>query len=133
MALSSLRIRMAAELKLYDPKSFHYSWVVRFPLLAWDAEEKRFAAEHHPFTMPLFEDLHLLDTEPAKVRAQAYDLVINGEECGGGTIRVHDSVIQSKIFALLGLTPEEAQEKFGFLLERACERRPASWRDCAGS
>jgi aspartyl-tRNA synthetase len=116
MALSSLRVRMAAELKLYDPNSFHYSWVVRFPLLAWDAEEKRYGAEHHPFTMPLFEDLHLLDTEPAKVRAQAYDLVINGEECGGGTIRVHDPVIQSKIFALLGLTPEEAQEKFGFLL-----------------
>jgi aspartyl-tRNA synthetase len=116
MALSSLRIRMAAELKLYDPKSFHYSWIVRFPLFAWDAEEKRYAAEHHPFTMPLFEDLHLLDSEPAKVRAQAYDLVINGEECGGGTIRCHDAVIQSKIFALLGLTPEEAQEKFGFLL-----------------
>jgi aspartyl-tRNA synthetase len=116
LALSSLRARLAAELSLYDPKSFHYSWVVRFPLLAWDAEENRFVAEHHPFTMPLFEDLPLLDTDPAKVRAQAYDLVINGEEAGGGTIRVHDPVIQSKIFALLGLTPEEAQEKFGFLL-----------------
>jgi aspartyl-tRNA synthetase len=116
LALSSLRARLAAELELYDPKSFHYSWVVRFPLFGWDAEEKRFVAEHHPFTMPLFEDLHLLDTEPAKVRAQAYDLVVNGEECGGGTIRVHDSVIQAKIFALLGLSSEEAQEKFGFLL-----------------
>ena len=116
LALSSLRSRLAAELKLYDPKSFHYSWIVRFPLFAWDAEEKRFVAEHHPFTMPLFEDLHLLDSEPAKVRAQAYDLVVNGEECGGGTIRCHDPLIQSKIFALLGLTPEEAQEKFGFLL-----------------
>jgi aspartyl-tRNA synthetase len=116
LALSSLRARLAAELELYDPKSFHYSWIVRFPLFGWDAEEKRFVAEHHPFTMPLFEDLHLLDTEPAKVRAQAYDLVVNGEECGGGTIRVHDSVIQAKIFALLGLSSEEAQEKFGFLL-----------------
>jgi aspartyl-tRNA synthetase len=116
LALSSLRARLAAELVLYDPKSFHYSWVVRFPLFGWDADEKRFVAEHHPFTMPLFEDLHLLDTEPAKVRAQAYDLVVNGEECGGGTIRCHDSSIQSKIFSLLGLTPEEAQEKFGFLL-----------------
>jgi aspartyl-tRNA synthetase len=116
LALSSLRARLAAELVLYDPKAFHYSWVVRFPLFGWDAEEKRFVAEHHPFTMPLFEDLHLLDTEPAKVRAQAYDLVVNGEECGGGTIRCHDSLIQSKIFSLLGLTPEEAQEKFGFLL-----------------
>ena len=89
-ALSNLRARLAAELKLYDPKSFHYSWVVRFPLLAWDAEEGRYVAEHHPFTMPMFEDLHLLDTDPAKVRAQAYDLVINGEEGGGGTIRCHD-------------------------------------------
>jgi aspartyl-tRNA synthetase len=116
LALSTLRARLAAELELYDPKSFHYSWVVRFPLFAWDAEEQRFVAEHHPFTMPLFEDLPLLDSEPAKVRAQAYDLVVNGEECGGGTIRCHDSEIQSKIFSLLGLSPEEAQEKFGFLL-----------------
>jgi aspartyl-tRNA synthetase len=115
-ALSNLRARLAAELKLYDPKSFHYSWVIHFPLLAWDAEEGRFVAEHHPFTMPMVEDLPLLDTDPAKVRAQAYDLVINGEEAGGGTIRVHDSAIQSKIFALLGLTPEDAEEKFGFLL-----------------
>ncbi len=116
LALSTLRGRLAAELKLYDPKSFHYSWIVRFPLFAWDAEENRYVAEHHPFTMPLFEDLHLLETEPARVRAQAYDLVVNGEECGGGTIRCHDHLIQSKIFALLGLSPEEAQEKFGFLL-----------------
>jgi aspartyl-tRNA synthetase len=116
VALSSLRSRLAAELALYDPKTFHYSWVVRFPLFGWDHEENRFVAEHHPFTMPLFEDLPLLDSDPAKVRAQAYDLVINGEECGGGTIRCHDPVIQSKIFSLLGLTPEAAQEKFGFLL-----------------
>ena len=115
-ALTNLRTRLAGELNLYDPKAFHYSWVVKFPLLAWDAEENRFVAEHHPFTMPLPEDLHLLDTEPAKVRAQAYDLVINGEEAGGGTIRIHDSAIQAKVFALLGLTPEEAEEKFGFLL-----------------
>ncbi len=115
-ALSSLRIRIAGELAMYDPKSFHYSWIVRFPLFAWDAEEGRFAAEHHPFTMPLFEDLAMLDTEPAKVRAQAYDLVINGEEAGGGTIRCHSWEIQSKIFSLLGLTPEQSQEKFGFLL-----------------
>ena len=114
--LTNLRTRLAGELKLYDPASFHYSWVVKFPLLAWDAEENRYVAEHHPFTMPLPEDLHLLDTDPAKVRAQAYDLVINGEEAGGGTIRIHDSAIQSKVFALLGLSAEEANEKFGFLL-----------------
>jgi aspartyl-tRNA synthetase len=116
LALSTLRAKIAATLELYDPKSFHYSWIVRFPLFAWDAAENRLVAEHHPFTMPLFEDLPLLDSEPAKVRAQAYDLVVNGEECGGGTIRCHDSAVQSKIFSLLGLTPEEAQEKFGFLL-----------------
>ncbi|MDB5349778.1 MAG: aspartyl-tRNA synthetase [Planctomycetota bacterium] len=115
-ALSTLRIRLGAELKLYDPKTFHYSWIVKFPLFGWDAEENRFVAEHHPFTMPLPADLHLLDTEPGKVRAQAYDLVVNGEECGGGTIRCHDPIIQSKIFALLGLSTEEANEKFGFLL-----------------
>jgi aspartyl-tRNA synthetase len=115
-SLSALRIRLGAELGLHDPKAFHYSWIVKFPLLAWDAEEGRYAAEHHPFTMPLPEDLHLLDSEPAKVRAQAYDLVVNGEECGGGTIRIHDSAIQSKVFDLLGLSREEAEEKFGFLL-----------------
>ncbi|MFI5458203.1 MAG: aspartate--tRNA ligase [Isosphaerales bacterium] len=116
LALSTLRSRLAAELELYAPRSFHYSWIVRFPLFGWDAEEKRFVAEHHPFTMPLFEDLPLLDSDPGRIRAQAYDLVVNGEECGGGTIRCHDPVIQSKIFALLGLTAEEAQERFGFLL-----------------
>ena len=115
-ALSNLRIKIAAERKLYEPKAYHYSWVIRFPLLHWDAEEGRYAAEHHPFTMPLPEDLPLLETDPARVRAQAYDLVINGEECGGGTIRCHDPKIQSRIFELLGLTPEQAEEKFGFLL-----------------
>ncbi len=116
LALSSLRSKLAAELDLYDKNAFHYAWVVRFPLFAWDAEENRYVAEHHPFTMPLFEDLPLLDSDPAKVRAQAYDLVINGEEAGGGTIRCHDPAIQSRIFSLLGLTPEQANEKFGFLL-----------------
>lgn len=115
-ALSNLRARLAGELKLYDPKAFHYAWVVRFPLLAWDAEEGRYAAEHHPFTMPMAEDLPLLETDPSKVRAQAYDLVINGEEAAGGTIRCHDPAVQARIFELLGLSPEEAEEKFGFLL-----------------
>jgi aspartyl-tRNA synthetase len=115
-ALSSLRVRLAAELALYDPKSFHYSWVIRFPLLAWDAEEGRYVAEHHPFTMPLAEDLALLESDPARVRAQAYDLVINGEEAAGGTIRCHDPNIQARIFTLLGLSPEQAEERFGFLL-----------------
>jgi aspartyl-tRNA synthetase len=114
--LSYLRSKLAATLRLFDAKSYHYSWMTKFPLLAWDAEESRWVAEHHPFTMPLPEDLLLLGQDPGKVRAQAYDLVINGEEAAGGTIRVHNSEIQSHIFALLGLTPEQAQEKFGFLL-----------------
>ncbi len=127
-ALSFIRTKMGAELKLYDPNSFHYSWMTKFPLLAWDAEENRYVAEHHPFTMPLPEDVHLLDTDPAKVRAQAYDLVINGEEAAGGTIRIHDPAIQAKVFSLLGLSPEEAQEKFGFLLERPQVRSPPARR-----
>lgn len=115
-SLSALRHRLGRELNLYDPKSFHYSWVVRFPLFSWDAEDARFVAEHHPFTMPLPEDLHLLESEPLKVRAQAYDLVINGEEAAGGTIRCHDPAIQSTIFRHLGLSPAQAEEQFGFLL-----------------
>jgi aspartyl-tRNA synthetase len=115
-SLAALRHRLGRELGLYDPKSFHYSWVVRFPLFSWDAEEARFVAEHHPFTMPLPEDLHLLESEPLKVRAQAYDLVINGEEAAGGTIRCHDPGIQSTIFRHLGLSAEQAEEQFGFLL-----------------
>ena len=127
-ALSNLRARLAAELGLYDPKSFHYSWVIRFPLLAWDAEEGRYAAEHHPFTMPLAEDLPLLDSDPAKVRAQAYDLVINGEEAAGGTIRCHDPIIQAKIFSLLGLTPEQAEETVRLPPRRPAQRGPAPRR-----
>ncbi|CAN5915815.1 aspartate--tRNA ligase [soil metagenome] len=115
-ALSNLRHKLGRDLKLYDPKAFHYSWVVHFPLLSFDKEEGRYVAEHHPFTMPLPEDLHLLETDPLKVRAQAYDLVINGEEAAGGTIRCHDPAVQSTIFRHLGLTPEQAEEKFGFLL-----------------
>jgi aspartyl-tRNA synthetase len=114
--LAYLRDKVGKDLSLYDPATFHYSWIVRFPLLHWDEEESRYVAEHHPFTMPLPEDLPLLETEPGKVRAQAYDLVINGEEAAGGTIRCHDPVIQARIFELLGLTPAEAEEKFGFLL-----------------
>ena len=131
-SLSNLRIKLAADRKLYDPKSYHYSWVVRFPLLHWDAEEQRYAAEHHPFTMPLPEDLELLATDPAKVRAQAYDLVVNGEECGGGTIRCHDPKIQSRIFELLGLTPGASRGEVRLPPQRPQERRPAPRRDRPG-
>jgi len=115
-SLAYLRHKLGRELKLYDPRTFHYSWVTRFPLFSWDAEEGRFDAEHHPFTMPVPEDLEKLETEPQNVRAQAYDLVINAEEAAGGTIRCHDPAIQQVIFRHLGLSPAEAEEKFGFLL-----------------
>lgn len=116
-ALAALRKRMGAELKLYDPKEMHFSWVVEFPMFDFDAEEQRWVAMHHPFTAPRTSDLPLLDSDPGAARAQAYDLVINGSEAGGGTIRIHDAGVQSKVFGLLGMEPESAQERFGFLLD----------------
>ncbi|MCE2792582.1 MAG: aspartate--tRNA ligase [Planctomycetota bacterium] len=116
-ALYGLRRRLGLELKLYDPGQMHFSWVVRFPMFAYDAEENRWAAMHHPFTAPLDSDLPKLESDPAAVRAKAYDLVINGYEAGGGTIRIHDNVTQQKVFQLLGMSPEEAEHRFGFLLE----------------
>ncbi len=115
--LNALRRRLAAELKLYEPGQMHFSWVVEFPMFDWDAEEGRWVAMHHPFTAPRVQDMELLDTDPKAARAQAYDLVINGYEAGGGTIRIHDSGIQSKVFGLLGITPDIAKDRFGFLLE----------------
>jgi aspartyl-tRNA synthetase len=91
-------------------------WVVDFPLLEWDEEEKRFFAMHHPFTSPKPEDLHLMETDPGKVRANAYDLVINGVEIGGGSVRIHDSAVQKLMFKVLGFTEAEAENQFGFLL-----------------
>ena len=116
-ALYGLRKRFGAELKLYDPNQMHFSWVVKFPMFAYDAEEKCWAAMHHPFTAPLREDIEHLKTDPGKCRAQAYDLVINGYEAGGGTIRIHDQELQSQVFGLLGIAPEQAKERFGFLLD----------------
>jgi len=116
-ALYALRKKFGEELKLYDPKSMHFSWIVEFPMFAWDAEEKTWAAMHHPFTAPRPQDLGLLETDPAKARAVAYDLVINGSEAGGGTIRIHDQETQSKVFRLLGVDAEKARERFGFLLD----------------
>ena len=116
-ALHGLRKRLGAELKLYDPDEMHFSWVVEFPMFEWDEEEQRWAAKHHPFTAPRPQDLAMLDTDPASARAVAYDLVINGVEGGGGTIRIHDSKVQQQVFRLLGLDEETARERFGFLLE----------------
>jgi aspartyl-tRNA synthetase len=115
-ALSELRLEMGNRLGLRKRDVFVPLWVVDFPLLEWDEEEKRFFAMHHPFTSPVPEDLPLMETDPGKVRANAYDLVINGVEIGGGSIRIHDSSVQKLMFRVLGFTEEEAQEQFGFLL-----------------
>ena len=116
-ALNALRKRLGSELKLYDPTDMHFSWVVEFPMFDYDDQERHWTAMHHPFTSPRPQDLELLDTDPGRCRAQAYDLVINGSEAGGGTIRIHDSTIQQKVFGLLGLNEASARERFGFLLE----------------
>jgi aspartyl-tRNA synthetase len=116
-ALYGLRKRFGAELKLYDPKTMNFSWVVEFPMFAYDTEEGGWTAMHHPFTAPRPQDRELLSTEPAKCRAQAYDLVLNGIEAGGGTIRIHDQQLQQQVFGLLGIDAERAKERFGFLLD----------------
>lgn len=114
--LSALRMHLATQLGLRDPNVFAPLWVVDFPLLEWDEESARYHAMHHPFTSPKPEDISLLETNPGAVRANAYDLVLNGNEIGGGSIRIHDKATQSKMFDYLGFTPEEAKEQFGFLL-----------------
>jgi aspartyl-tRNA synthetase len=116
-ALSALRREMAARLGLVDQSRLAFVWVHDFPLLEYDDAEKRFVAVHHPFTAPVDEDLELLRSAPEKVRARAYDLVLNGVEIGGGSIRIHRRDIQELLFAVIGLAPEEAREKFGFLLD----------------
>jgi aspartyl-tRNA synthetase len=116
-ALYGLRKKLGAELKLYDPRQMHFSWIVEFPMFDFDDEEQRWVAMHHPFTAPRPQDLELLASDPGKCRAQAYDLVINGSEAAGGTIRIHDSSIQQQVFELLGMNVESARERFGFLLD----------------
>ena len=114
--LSELRLEMGSQLGLRDKKKFSCLWVVDFPLFEWDEETQRFYAMHHPFTSPKPKDIPLLDSDPGAVRANAYDMVINGVEVGGGSIRIHDSKLQARMFDLLGFTPEKAQEQFGFLM-----------------
>ena len=115
--LGSLRCYLAEKYSLYDKSGFDFLWVVAFPLLEYSAEEGRYVAAHHPFTAAKLEDVPLLDTDPLKVRSNAYDIVINGQEAGGGSIRIHDPRMQEKIFGLLGLTEEEIEAKFGFFVE----------------
>jgi aspartyl-tRNA synthetase len=114
--LSALRMEVATRLGLRKPEVFAPLWVVDFPLLEWDEENGRYHAMHHPFTSPKPEDMKLIETEPGKVRANAYDMVLNGNEIGGGSIRIHDKDLQSRMFSLLGFSPEQAQDQFGFLM-----------------
>lgn len=116
-ALSALRNRLGKELELYDPQDVKCCWVTNFPLVSYNEEEKRWDAEHHPFCQPVEEDIDLLQNDPAKVRAQSYDLVMNGYELASGSVRVHDQEVQQRIFDLLGISAEEAEERFGFLLQ----------------
>lgn len=115
--MNELRLHMGNELGLRNPNVFKPLWVMDFPLLEWDEENERYHAMHHPFTSPKPEDFALIDTDPGKVRANAYDLAMNGVELGGGSIRIHDRALQERMFELLGFTPEEAQKQFGFLLK----------------
>jgi aspartyl-tRNA synthetase len=116
-SLGQLRVHLAEKLELIPEGTYDFLWVVDFPLLEYDAKDGRYYSMHHPFTSPLEEDLPLLESDPGKVRARAYDMVLNGSEIGGGSIRIHDSAVQSQIFELLDIGPEEAKEKFGFLLD----------------
>lgn len=116
--LGNLRLKIGRDLGLIDDSVFKFAWVIDFPLLSYDEEEKRYVAEHHPFTRPNEDDLHYFDTDPGQIRAQAYDLVLNGYEVGGGSMRIYKREVQEKkMFQALGFSKEEANEKFGFLLE----------------
>ena len=114
--LGALRLELAAQMDLLDKNEYKFLWVTEFPLLEWNDEQNRFTAMHHPFTMPMEEDLQYIDSDPGRVRAKAYDIVLNGNEIGGGSVRIFKPEIQSKMFEVLGFTPEQAQEQFGFLL-----------------
>ncbi|SCJ14083.1 Aspartate--tRNA ligase [uncultured Clostridium sp.] len=116
-ALGQLRLELGRRFGLIDESKFNFLWVTEFPLLEWDEDAGRFSAMHHPFTMPMDEDIALLDTDPGRVRAKAYDMVLNGTELGGGSIRIHDSALQEKMFEVLGFTKEQAWNQFGYLLE----------------
>ena len=114
--LGALRLQLGEELGLIDENKYNFLWVTEFPLLEWSDEENRFMAMHHPFTMPMEEDLQYIDSDPGRVRAKAYDIVLNGTEIGGGSVRIHQDDIQEKMFEVLGFTKEKAYEQFGFLL-----------------
>lgn len=116
-SLGAVRLELGRQLELMDPDTYNFLWVTEFPLLEWSEEQNRFTAKHHPFTMPMEEDYHLIDSNPGAVRAKAYDIVLNGTEIGGGSVRIHQNDIQEKMFEVLGFTMEDAYERFGFLLQ----------------
>jgi aspartyl-tRNA synthetase len=116
-ALAPLRVKLGKDLGLYESNKLEFVWVVDFPLLEWNPDENRFDSLHHPFTAPVPEDLHKLETDPGNIRSQAYDLVVNGSEIGGGSVRIHDPQVQAKIFDLLKITRQQAQDRFGFFLK----------------
>ncbi|MDE5617007.1 MAG: hypothetical protein K2I78_04385, partial [Clostridia bacterium] len=115
--LGALRCHLADKYELYDKSKYDFLWVVDFPLLEYNEEEKRYVAVHHPFTSAIVEDIPLLDSDPLKVRSNAYDMVINGQEAGGGSIRIHDWHMQEKIFSLLGFSQKDIEERFGFFVD----------------
>jgi aspartyl-tRNA synthetase len=115
--LGQLRLALARRMNLLDPGKFEFLWVVDFPLLEWDADGNRYAPMHHPFTSPVDEDVARLEDAPGEVRARAYDLVLNGSEIAGGSIRIHDPALQARLFRRLGISDEEARDRFGFFLE----------------
>ena len=115
--LGALRLELAKQMDLLDKNEYRFVWITEFPLLEWSEEDERFTAMHHPFTMPMEEDLQYIDTEPGRVRAKAYDIVLNGNEIGGGSVRIFQDDVQEKMFEALGFTKEEAQKQFGFLLD----------------
>ena len=114
--LGALRLELARQMDLLDKNEYKFLWITEFPLLEWSEEQNRFTAMHHPFTMPMEEDLQYIDSDPGRVRAKAYDITLNGNEIGGGSVRIFNPEVQSKMFEVLGFTPEQAQEQFGFLL-----------------
>ena len=115
--MAPLRCKLARDLKLYEKKAFEFVWIVDFPLFEWNEEVKRYDSLHHPFTAAVPEDLDKLDSDPVNIRSQAYDVVVNGSEIGGGSIRIHDPKVQRKVFELLKISKEQAQHRFGFFLK----------------
>ena len=116
-ALGQLRLEMARRLNLINPDQLNFLWVIDFPMFEYDAEDKRYVAMHHPFTSPRDEDMDKLETDPGAIKAKAYDMILNGTEIGGGSIRIYNRQLQERVFTAIGLTPDEAYEKFGFLLD----------------